>query len=692
LQGASRNAALSDSAKRWLVISLIGGMLLGFGHKIERLGYQSYLKDQELTATIEMINLRERIEGEVMSRVLSVSELAAVISANPTITQDEYARRTASLLANNPDIISIVAAPDLVVTLVSPVAGNEKVIGLNYRENADQWPQVQAAMRNSDGLMTGPVDLVQGGRGLILRKPVMLDSADATGAPQIWGILSMVINFDAFLKNLKISQVDERYDILIREVSEGAATGQIMLGDVSLLEDMPIMIDFRFPFGHWQLAAVTEGGWPTQRPNFEGRWIFRISMIAILMVGMRLIMQLAQKHKIAETRLSNGIEALDHAFVMFGTNGKIVLHNSRYAQMHEMSETTLANATYRDLVSDSVHKGLVPEAIGNEKQWVEDWIDGQSFGHYVTEQHLSDGRIIRTSDKRMTDGSIVGLRIDVSDLKNAQLAAEAANRAKTDFMGVLSHELRTPLTVILGQVRLARNINRLPAPQSLEKAIKAHPEIEAEMTPLVEGVWAQIGMMMNMAERSGNHLMTLINEVLDFAKIDSGNLTVDLQPVEVATLVATTVDQLRPLVENKGLSFNIDVQDAQIEADAKRIQQVLINLISNATKFTEEGEVGLRVEALPKVVTFTVYDTGIGIPESEVQQVFEPFHQVDSSASRRHNGTGLGLAISRDIAIAHGGSINLKSEIGKGSAFQLTLPRLDIADVPTGGRASLAAG
>tara|TARA_R110002049_G_scaffold29972_2_gene101980 strand:- start:67514 stop:69589 length:2076 start_codon:yes stop_codon:yes gene_type:complete len=675
----------SQRIKRIVILLTFGLVILGFGYRIEDLSYRTYVQDLEMEATIELIEVREKIQTEIFDQILKLRELATIISENPRINQQEFGARAQDFLDKNPDVINVAAAPDQVVTIVHPLKGNESVIGLDYRTNAEQYPKVLQAMETGEGLVTGPVNLVQGGQGLILRQPVFYAMSDGDTAPRrAWGILSMVVDYQRFVEKLKINEIEERYDVVIREVNSDGLVEQIILGDPDVALHDPITLGFNFSIGQWEMAATTNGGWPAQRPNHARRWLIRIVGISAAMALLSYIMRLAETRRIAESRLYNGIEALDHGFVMFDPDGNLVVHNDKYKEMHSARDVVAPGVTYESIVRDSIQRGLVPDAIGNEKEWVRIWLEKQEQGAFDTEQRMLDGRIIKTSDRRMKDGSIVGLRIDVTDLKKAQLAAENANKAKTDFMGVLSHELRTPLTVILGHVRLARHFDKQPVARALSDAINELPGGPENLQPRLEATFDKMSQIMSTVERSGNHLLMLINEVLDFAKIDAGGLSIEKEPVDIDDIVEPAVDQMRPLVEDKGLQFDVTCQPGILIADAKRVQQILINLISNAAKFSDAGEVRLVVTNTGDTMEFRVSDSGIGIPEAELERVFEPFHQVDSSAARRFGGTGLGLAISRDIALAHGGSLTATSVEGEGSTFLLTLPLQEQASIETG--------
>ena len=492
--------------------------------------------------------------------------------------------------------------------------------------------------------------------------------------------IEIIQDYDRFLESLHIPMLEKDFDVLIREVAfDEERKARVLYGDMGILARDPITLAFNFPFGQWQLIATPNGGWPLHRPDYVKSWAERALVILICMVCLWYVMSLLDRRRMAEKQLKDGIEALEHGFVMFDADRRLVAFNTKYKQLAGGSGMVRIGARYEDIVRANLREGLIPDAVGREEEWYAEWakrLQAQELDkEFDKEQVLADGRMIRAYDRPLEDGSVVGLRIDITDLKKAQIAAEAANKAKTDFMGVLSHELRTPLTVILGHAQLAKNIRKMPVYLKLTKAIGQHPEVAPEIMPECEALSAQITKMMEALERSGNHLFTLISEILDFAKIDSGTLSMDMQPVTSADIVSPIVDQMRPMVEDKGLELVLEQEAYDLVADSQRIQQIMINLIGNATKFTDTGGITVTVNQDDDFVYFRVRDTGIGIPQEHLTRVFEAFHQVDSSSGRKYGGTGLGLAISSDIARAHGGDLSATSEPGKGSTFMLRLPR-----------------
>ena len=236
-------------------------------------------------------------------------------------------------------------------------------------------------------------------------------------------------------------------------------------------------------------------------------------------------------------------------------------------------------------------------------------------------------------------------------LLQARAAADEANKAKSNFLAVMSHELRTPLNAISGYVQL------------LDMAVHG-PITQAQRDTLAR------------IDRSQRHLLRLINDVLNLARIEAGRVDYVSEPVKLSDIIRDTLPMVEPQMASKKLRLESNVpSDLIAKADREKLQQIALNLLTNATKFTPSGGT-ISVEAKARgtaEVMLSVIDTGIGIPADMVGKIFEPFIQVDASHSRAGEGTGLGLAISRDLARAMDGELLAESEVGRGSRFTLEL-------------------
>jgi signal transduction histidine kinase len=244
------------------------------------------------------------------------------------------------------------------------------------------------------------------------------------------------------------------------------------------------------------------------------------------------------------------------------------------------------------------------------------------------------------------------LRQATTEAEEARDAAEVANRAKSDFLAVMSHELRTPLNAIVGYAEL------------LHDGV-AGPVSDAQREQLER------------VQMSARHLVDLVDDILSFSRLETGNENIRVAPIDLREVTREAGALVEPVASAKGLRFTVVApnETASFTSDAGKVRQVLVNLLANAIKFTDDGEIRLASHAEPNCVVFEVVDTGIGIAPEHQEQIFETFWQLDQSATRKTGGAGLGLSVSRRLARALGGDLNVESAIGRGSRFRFWLPR-----------------
>ncbi len=248
------------------------------------------------------------------------------------------------------------------------------------------------------------------------------------------------------------------------------------------------------------------------------------------------------------------------------------------------------------------------------------------------------------------------------ELKATTDAARMASEAKSRFLANVSHEIRTPMNGIMGMVQLLRETPISPDQRDYIDTIQDSCDL----------------------------LVSVINDILDLSKIEYGSMTLDKAPVDLCSFLRGIVSLANPSAESRGLAFVHEISvglPPAIECDANRLRQVLMNMIINASKFTDKGSITLRVSASGRAgetgsLHFCIEDTGIGIPPDQLERIFEPFIQADNSATRRHGGTGLGLSICRRLVTMMGGQIEVKSELGKGSSFSFSIRAPFLAECP----------
>ncbi len=368
-------------------------------------------------------------------------------------------------------------------------------------------------------------------------------------------------------------------------------------------------------------------------------------------------LEAARKTDLLETT----IQSLDEGVAVFDADLRLVHWNQHFLYILGLGpEHGRLNATLRDMLVHLGERGDFGEGIDVAAEVERRLASVRRPYPYREEQRRPGGQIIEVRRNPMPDGGFVAIYADITarhraaeELRVAKEAAEAASRAKSGFLATMSHEVRTPLNGILGTMGLL-----LDTP------------LDAEQRDYVET-----------ARHSGEALLTLLNDVLDFARLDADRLELETGPFDPVELVEGVVELLAVPAQAKGIevcSFVADAVPRTVVGDGGRVRQVLLNLVGNAVKFTDRGGVAVLLEAAGATgpfadLRFTVTDTGIGIDTAAHGRLFEAFSQADTSHARRHGGSGLGLAVCRRLAEAMGGTITVDSTPGRGSTFRFAL-------------------
>jgi signal transduction histidine kinase/CheY-like chemotaxis protein len=324
---------------------------------------------------------------------------------------------------------------------------------------------------------------------------------------------------------------------------------------------------------------------------------------------------------------------------------------------------------YEDILLAASKAGFIPAASNKPDAWIAERLDRHRNPKGAFEQQRDHDVWLKISERRTADGGIVGVFTDITDLKDRELqlgqlvdrladardAAMEATVAKTRFLANMSHELRTPLNAVIGITEML-----------MEDAEDRGDHSTRE--PL------------DRIARAGKHLLQLINEVLDLSKIEAGKLEINYESVALASLVGDVIGEAEPLAAKNGNRLQVEcpADIGTVRSDPTRLRQIMLNLLSNACKFTEQGSVSLLVgrdqSDKGDWISIHVIDTGIGMTSEQLGRLFQEFSQADSSTTRKYGGTGLGLAISDRLCRLMGGTIEVESKPGVGTTFHVRLP------------------
>src|SRR3954465_9714132 len=388
----------------------------------------------------------------------------------------------------------------------------------------------------------------------------------------------------------------------------------------------------------------------------------------------------------AEMRLSDAIEAISEAFVVWDTDNRLVLCNSKFQSLHGLSDAAIAPGTPYEDISAAGSKPIVRMQLSAEGRAVP--------GARTFEAQLEDGRWLQISERRTKDGGFVSvgtnitelkrhqeklvdserrLKATVVDLRSSQQAlerqteqlaylaeryaeqkdrAEEANQAKSAFLANMSHELRTPLNAIIGFSEVMES--GLFGPLGDTKYFEYCRDIR----------------------ESGRYLLDVINDILDMSKIEAGRTTLALETIELDSFLSEAMRMVAARAAEKHLTIKEEIQHSlSVRADRRTVKQIVLNLLSNAVKFTPDGgSITVRARIAGGSVTIAIEDPGIGIPKESLKNLGKPFEQVESQFTKRHRGSGLGLAIAKSLTELHHGAMRIRSTLGTGTIVLVRLP------------------
>lgn len=679
------------------------------------IAYQKYLinKNEERKEISNEISLiKDKLQALIMYNHSAAKSLAYIVERNGIPADfDDIAK---DFLSHQRyfDAIELVDSTGI-ITHVYPLKGND-VLGFNIMSNKPASEGVYATIERKDFFIAGPVKLKQGGAGIISRQPIFIND-------KFFGFSAIVTKLSTFFDDLSIDRIgDNRYDYQLSRVNGMTGEENFFLEN-KLSDYKEYAVPIEVPFGEWKLYII-----PKNKEINSAIWFSIFGLFISILGGwtnwflsgqsMRLRKLFRTKLKAQENQLKLVHETSKEQIRKRELDLNRAQRIAKIASWEFNSENDkltwskeISRIVEKDLKSfkhtrEAYYSIIHPEDRDKVVQTIKDSINNKKPYSLIYRLLLEDDRIkhvkeqcelfydknknqtitygtIQDITKRViSENELLNFKINLENLVNQRTEelndskeallnlvedinyqsielekekekAQSADSMKSAFLATMSHELRTPMNSIIGFTGIL--LKELAGPLNNEQKKQ-----------------------LSMVKGSGENLLRLINDVLDISKIEAGKLNVSYRPFNYLTSLLKTVDFLQPQVSKKGLKLTTEIADTDIvlNSDERRIEQVLINLISNAIKFSEKGTIVVKVGIEEDVVVTQIIDQGLGIKPEDVEKLFQPFIQLEDGLSRKHEGTGLGLTISKSLIEKLGGDIHVSSELGKGSNFKFKIP------------------
>lgn len=397
-----------------------------------------------------------------------------------------------------------------------------------------------------------------------------------------------------------------------------------------------------------------------------------LCLVGVMLSGLWLVLifraeeikarRLQQEARRISERLMLALDAMTEGFAVFDEDGQLMLCNRRFRKLMQIDkELEKIDLTFEDILRSGMRRGVFSSPLRDADGFIHRQLELLEQEYSVHELELVSGSCYRVEGYQTENRQKVFIYVDITEnrrredeLREALIDAESANRAKASFLANISHELRTPLNAIIGFSEIMES--QLMGPLGSDHYLEYARDIV----------------------HSGKHLLKLINDILDLSKVQAGHLELDDDNVDPLDLINDCLPLVRMKIAEKRQQLDLKVpqQIYKMHVDHRRFKQVIINLVTNAMKFTsEEGNITIRL-SYPEGggLRLTIADNGIGIAPKDLKRVMQPFSQADNRLAREYEGTGLGLPLSRNLVEAHGGTLKIETEVNKGTEIHINLP------------------
>lgn len=677
------------------IILPMTGVLSGL-YYIDQLDKERHVQSQRNAVLDRASVIRSRLESTINSTLLLSQSLNTFISIYGDITAEEFQLFAKDMYAKSPISLRILLIRNSSIVDTYPRTGNSNLLEKDINNYKNLLPTFSLAKASGNSVLAGPVEMIDGEKSFVAWLPVFLAAEENDlQALTYWGQIAIVIKHSTMLTELRFSDTTNELNIGIRGIDGKGATGGVFAGDANVFLENPVTVDISLPSGSWQMAAIPKDGWSFQSPNratlvgigvvtsivvgflsfflvFKNQSLRQyVEALSLTTVELRQRDQyLAQRNLLLQVQQDVSIDGI----VVIDPKGFVISHNKKIKEIWGFTDGILDGQHVNDIKNAIINLVQVQSTPVITRMAENTFLIQNDQSSFDGEIELKDGRTLEIHTAQLLDkdqknfGWIWFFR-DITARKASEKTiamarddairerekAQMANRSKSEFLALMSHELRTPLNAIIGFSEII------------------HKQMFGEISQNRYVTYAQD------IYTSGTHLLALINDILDLAKIEAGKMDIYCEWLEVSSISKSCLALVEAMAAKKSLSLSNFIDDGvdKIYADPRATKQMIVNLLSNACKFTNKnGAVKLEFAQATgqDAVVVSVIDTGIGMTKEDIVTALEPFGQVENQLTRTQQGTGLGLPMVKQLIELHKGRLEIDSIPGKGTTVRLIFP------------------
>ncbi|RIJ48208.1 PAS domain S-box protein [Maribellus luteus] len=596
---------------------------------------------------------KSKLEKALYSRIFYTRGVAAYVSLNPEISQDEFAELAKEYIKNDTVIGTMSLSKDCIITDIYPVEGHEEAIGLNLLEHPERKKIVEKTIETHLTFIAGPVELVEGGTAFISYTPVF--DKTTSGQERFWGVTDIVIKQDELLNEADLNTTENGFKYALRGVNGDGYDGDVFWGDPAIFDQNPVTISVDLPIGKWILAAAPVSGWRKYADQDKTMFLVLLFSAIIISILIWLFVNALAKIRRNEKELKAIFASLDSLIIELDSKGK-------YLKIAAINEVDLI-LPREELIGKYIHELFDQEEAEYIMQAIKKCLKSKEL--QIVEYRL----VLRGKEKWFSarisykgHNSIIFNANDITkakerekQLQESEQQLKELNASKDKFFSIIAHDLRSPLAGQKGVIDIL---------------MAEHDQLdEPTKRDLLKSV-----------QTSANQLYVLLENLLKWVLSQSGGIKPVFSKIDFKSTYGVVFHRFETSARLKDIRLEDNLEEGiDITADEQLTDTVLRNLVSNAIKFTHKGG---KVSVQSEVVTrngrsfckVSVADTGIGIAPDALARLFVTGNTMFSNGTANEKGSGLGLLLCKEFVEIQGGEIWAESTVDNGSVFSFTLP------------------